>query len=139
MRTMGCKWVGKYWLLAELRPFIGGLHYLLMQLDLMIFKLKLSSIGGALLFFAQERRSVWLFVFLVQPSYAFFELNQSLPAISEVHRPSRTNDQLANYAIMHNDDPPPGLPLRTAWNVFIRLSKIPWRNVIIIIVIDNQL
>jgi hypothetical protein len=58
-------------------------------------------LGVALvLFFARERRSVWLFVFLVQPSFAFFEQYQSLPAISEVHRPSRTNDHLANYAIM---------------------------------------
>ena len=58
-------------------------------------------LGVALvLFFARERRSVWLFVFLVQPSFAFFEQYQSLPANSEVHRPSRTNDHLANYAIM---------------------------------------
>ena len=58
-------------------------------------------VGVALvLFFARERRSVWLFVFLVQLSFDFFELYYCLPAISKVHRPSRTNDQLANYAIM---------------------------------------
>ena len=69
-------------------------------LPVIIFGIILQLGGALVLFFARERRSVWLFVFLVQPSFAFFEQYQSLPANSEVHRPSRTNDQLANYAIM---------------------------------------
>ncbi len=80
-------------------------------------------IGGALvLFFARERRSVWLFVFLVQPSFAFFELYNCLPAISEVHRPSRTNDQSANYAIMPT--PLRCRPCAKDWIFPVPLSKI---------------
>jgi hypothetical protein len=84
------------------------------------------QIGGALvLFFARERRSVWLFVFLVQPSHTFFNPYQILPAISEEHhRAPPIAHQRRHCQLRHNADPPPGSTLRTAWKVFVRLSKI---------------
>ena len=83
-------------------------------------------LGGALvLFFARERRSVWLFVFLVQPSHTFFNPYQILPAISEEHhRAPPIAHQRRHCQLRHNADPPPGSTLRTAWKVFVRLSKI---------------